>query len=188
MRVSELPEMKQVLEQYFLLLNGKRPMTGSLTTPYVATEYVTFDRAYQDTLIYRKSAETLEVYPNLEVYENFYWKNFLPSVKNAYIRTKLETDSSISFQAQRTFPAYQQTCAILQGGAEPSWEIPRAGNISLLDDKFLKVGKDSDSSLPTPSADYRGKVIRIEGGSGEADHVYMCLKQADESYVWSQLD
>jgi len=56
--------------------------------------------------------------------------------------------------------------------------------ISIADDKFIKIGKDSDGVLPTPSADYRGKMIMIEGGSGVADKLYICLKSSLDTYSW----
>ena len=66
-------------------------------------------------------------------------------------------------------------------------DISRAGNITFLDDKFLKIGKDSDGTLPTPDASYRGKMIRVEGGAGVADKLYMCMKSAADTYSWVQI-
>ena len=63
-------------------------------------------------------------------------------------------------------------------------DLFRAGDITLLDDKFLKIGKDSDGTLPTPDASYRGKMIRVEGGAGVADKLYMCMKSAADTYSW----
>jgi len=57
-------------------------------------------------------------------------------------------------------------------------------DFSFKDDRFLKIGRDSDGILPTPSADYRGKLIRIEGGVGEADQLLSCRKKADDTYEW----
>ena len=42
--------------------------------------------------------------------------------------------------------------------------------------------------LPEPSADLRGCVIRVEGGAETADHLYLCRKNADGTYVWVALD
>ncbi|RJS88444.1 hypothetical protein CW700_07735, partial [Candidatus Bathyarchaeota archaeon] len=39
-------------------------------------------------------------------------------------------------------------------------------------------------SLPTASAEYRGALVRVEGGEGEADHLYLCVKNAQEGYEW----
>lgn len=52
------------------------------------------------------------------------------------------------------------------------------------DDIPLGIGKDSDGMLPTPSAAYRGKMIRVEGGAGVADSLYMCMKSAADTYSW----
>lgn len=39
-------------------------------------------------------------------------------------------------------------------------------------------------ALPTASAFYRGKVAAVLGGTGAADVVYCCLKDAAEAYAW----
>lgn len=64
------------------------------------------------------------------------------------------------------------------------FRINRAGNIDLLDDNFIKIGRDSDGTLPTPSATYRGKRIRVEGGTGVADRDCFCYKRATDVYAW----
>jgi len=80
------------------------------------------------------------------------------------------------------------TIAAAVGGTDNAYlRIDRAGDITFLDDKFLKVGKDSDGALPAASASYRGKMIRVEGGSGTPDRLYMCMKKADDSYEWTQV-
>jgi len=60
-------------------------------------------------------------------------------------------------------------------------------DLIMTDDRFLKIGLDSDGELPTPDETYRGKMIRVEGGPGEADKLYVCMKAADESYSWVQI-
>lgn len=40
------------------------------------------------------------------------------------------------------------------------------------------------SKLPHPSIEYRGKIIRIEGGSGVPDILYICKKNAEDNYEW----
>jgi len=57
----------------------------------------------------------------------------------------------------------------------------------LTDDNFFKVARDSDGVLPTPSAAYRGYMIRSEGAAGVADRMYMCMKKVDDSYQWVQV-
>ena len=39
-------------------------------------------------------------------------------------------------------------------------------------------------ALPTPGADWRFRMIAIPGGTGAADVVYICLKDAAEAYAW----
>jgi len=62
-----------------------------------------------------------------------------------------------------------------------------SAGIVMPDDKFIKVGKDSDGILPTADSSYRGKMIRVEGGAGVADKLYMCMKSAADTYSWVQI-
>jgi len=66
-------------------------------------------------------------------------------------------------------------------------DISRMGDLSIIEDRFLRIGKDSDGTLPTASADYRGKMIRVEGGAGVADKLYICMKTAADTYSWIQV-
>ena len=43
------------------------------------------------------------------------------------------------------------------------------------------------ASLPTASLEQRGQVVRVEGGIGVADKVYMCIKNASNTYEWKEL-
>jgi hypothetical protein len=40
------------------------------------------------------------------------------------------------------------------------------------------------TSLPTASSTYRGHMLRVEGGGGVADVLYVCQKKADNTYAW----
>ena len=42
-------------------------------------------------------------------------------------------------------------------------------------------------SLPSASATYRGVMVRVEGGSGVADRLYVCMKSASGTYSWVQV-
>jgi hypothetical protein len=42
-------------------------------------------------------------------------------------------------------------------------------------------------SLPNPDVSLRGAVIRIEGGTGVEDTLYVCKKLADDSYSWVEI-
>jgi hypothetical protein len=70
---------------------------------------------------------------------------------------------------------------------EPRLHINYAGNIIIQPDNFLQIGKDSDGALPTADASYRGKMIRVEGGAGVPDKLYMCMKSAADTYSWVQV-
>jgi hypothetical protein len=45
----------------------------------------------------------------------------------------------------------------------------------------------SVASLPTASETYRGVMVRVEGGSGVADKLYVCMKSASDAYSWVQV-
>ena len=42
-------------------------------------------------------------------------------------------------------------------------------------------------TLPAANLANRGKIVRVTGGTGTADKVYMCIKNASESYEWKEL-
>lgn len=44
------------------------------------------------------------------------------------------------------------------------------------------------TSLPAASISSRGRILRVEGGAGTADVLYICRKTASDSYEWKQLD
>lgn len=43
------------------------------------------------------------------------------------------------------------------------------------------------SVLPVASAAYRGRLLRVEGGAGVADALYICEYTAANTYNWRQL-
>lgn len=43
------------------------------------------------------------------------------------------------------------------------------------------------SALPTPEVKYRGKIYRVQGGTGTADALYICHKLANDTYEWIQI-
>jgi len=51
--------------------------------------------------------------------------------------------------------------------------------------QYLLSGKVA--SLPTADSSYRGKIIRVEGGAGVADKLYVCMKSASDAYSWVQV-
>jgi len=50
---------------------------------------------------------------------------------------------------------------------------------------LLSIG--TEKGFPPASSQYRGKIILVPGGTGVADGLYICIKQADESYLWAKL-
>jgi hypothetical protein len=45
----------------------------------------------------------------------------------------------------------------------------------------------SGNTLPTPSEKEAGRMVRITGGSGAADSLYICMKKADNTYGWFKM-
>jgi len=43
-------------------------------------------------------------------------------------------------------------------------------------------------TLPSASVSLRGVIYRVQGGTGVSDHVYICQKDATDTYVWVQMD
>lgn len=245
---SYLQEMKQLLQQYFLLLNGKRAMKGDLDLAgnLLLTTNLALKEESNDTFSLRNRADTAYVKLRLErlgvqcdpddttyggsldaspLKINSDWRtpfyafgqrdpagsvvayfgNMSPadtlnqSTFELLLRTSTRIRTAFAFvskfsnvvdgtrKSYATFWVYDGggVNALIFDGKEVS--IPYAGDISFLDDKFLGLGKDSDAVLPNADAGYRGKMIRIEGGAGVADHVFVCRKLADDSYEWTQL-
>ena len=49
---------------------------------------------------------------------------------------------------------------------------------------FLLLGA---SSLPPATQAERGQVRRVEGGPGDSDQIYLCIKDVDDTYEWRQI-
>lgn len=49
------------------------------------------------------------------------------------------------------------------------------------------LGRFSDTVLPAASAEYRGQFFLVEGGQGIADEMYVCLKNAADTYEWQKI-
>ncbi|HEV3050773.1 MAG TPA: hypothetical protein VGX50_10705, partial [Longimicrobium sp.] len=65
--------------------------------------------------------------------------------------------------------------------------ITRGGNFVVASDgvesdSYLRPG--AVAALPTASAQYRGRIIRVEGASGVADALYICEKNVANAYAW----
>lgn len=43
------------------------------------------------------------------------------------------------------------------------------------------------SALPTADSNLRGKLLRVEGGAGVADSLYLCIKNIGDTYEWSEI-
>jgi len=63
------------------------------------------------------------------------------------------------------------------------WGGKRFRNLGL--SLYLLLGKIA--ALPAAGATLRGKTVRVEGAAGVADVVYVCVKNADDTYSWAQV-
>jgi hypothetical protein len=164
-----------------LLLDGTRTMTGNLDvgTKGLVTTNLGIYEFTSTMLMVRNRANTA-------------WRDL--GVSSLSFRTAYGgfgcNASPIYFAANAAsggvvyFRTYYPTTYDVAKFVDGYFQIMRSGDIDLIDDKFIKIGKDSDGTLPTASADYRGKMIRVEGGAGVADTLYVCMKKADDTYAW----
>ena len=56
-----------------------------------------------------------------------------------------------------------------------------------VDDVVAASGVETGSTLPAPDATWYTKLFILIGGTGVADHLYVCLKKADGSYWWCNI-
>lgn len=89
-----------------------------------------------------------------------------------FIRTNNADNASIIGQSRRTSYGLVEIFRML-GDTEPHLLLTHA-----------KVGA---RALPTPSADFRGFIYRVEGGVGVADKFYICIKNASDVYEWQDI-
>ncbi|HEU5013944.1 MAG TPA: glycosyl hydrolase family 28-related protein [Roseiflexaceae bacterium] len=91
-------------------------------------------------------------------------------------------------QAKDNTGTYQTVWYTEAGVASPRMVLPlgvvvTAGTSRF--DSYIKLG--NVAALPTASSVLRGQVIRVEGGAGVADKLYICEKNASDAYAWRQL-
>jgi hypothetical protein len=170
-------------------LDGSLPMTGDFDlglNDLIICQDAKF-RRYSNTIVELSNiAESAMVHLRLNA---LYATQLIPVGTVFYIQNASSGNKNVIFKAYDSGGVLQE-CARLAnyyGAYSGEFQISRAGDISVLDDKFLQVGKDSDGSLPAPSASYRGKMIRVEGAEGVADRLYMCMKKADDTYGWIEI-
>ena len=132
----EFAEFKQLMKQYFFLLNGKRAMTGNF-------DLATYDIKFNDVLLDNSTANTLKLMNHAKTaYKNFTLGNiracsWYATNDSAVIRTNPSTG-----RGEMKWQGYDGgwlTC--LQLGThdvyDASVHIPRAGDITMLDTKVL---------------------------------------------------
>lgn len=96
-----------------------------------------------------------------------------------------------------TGDAYQRFA--IGSNGQYRWYDPTTGDIrdqvQIHNDFWRTWGPTTDmrfvipaqTSLPTAQAALRGALVRIEGGTGVADGVYVCVKDATDAYDWHQV-
>jgi len=103
----------------------------------------------------------------------------------AYCRTKFNTGSAIEFQSYAGSTPWT-VCATLENPANvPQFGISRAGDITMLDDKFIDLGNDTSGAAA--NATNRGKLRFVEGAGGARDRVYSCMKSDADAYSWVEI-
>jgi hypothetical protein len=50
------------------------------------------------------------------------------------------------------------------------------------------LAKQSGGSLPAAAESNRGQFFTVEGSTGVADQVYVCVKNDSDNYVWKEVD
>lgn len=78
--------------------------------------------------------------------------------------------------------AYVDT-AILRGGLAELYKLKLFGPL-LNPDQYIELGH---IIVPAASEEYRGKLCMIRYGTGDPDKVFVCLKNADDSYDWVEV-
>lgn len=68
------------------------------------------------------------------------------------------------------------------GTADPTMLVSAFSTFGIQANSPFRVG--SVASLPTASSNRRGMRVRVEGGTGEADKEYICMKTASDTYIW----
>lgn len=190
---TAVPVLKDAKYPNALLLDGSREMVsgkkiswavGANPHPYI-TNWNPFGAVYDESIYfftwnYCTFAGTSFYFNALEAIFN------LSSIKFGKDGQIILSEFDLPFKVYDGVSAYQTVMDLVRAST-PYVDILLCGDISLINDKFLKIGRDSDGTLPTPDASYRGKLIRVEGGAGVADLLYCCMKSAADTYSWVQV-
>ena len=172
----------------FLLLTGSRAMTGDLTIQHASYPGVYFNTATKTMVLYHQDDNILRlmdakgnVFRNLAVGDMYVSGNLKHTSTS-----NLRADASVWFNFQSYDSGLDQWVTNARQHLTPAYgfEIPRAGDISLLDDKFLSLG--NTGSLPTPTGSLQGSLIIKTGSSAVADQLVACL-WTGSNWAWVAL-
>ena len=204
---SFLQEMKQLLQQYFLLLNGKRAMTGKLKALDAQ-----FDLGDNVKLEIGKLTHGSAQYPEWSPTSSigtpyafikgglYVYDPTLDSVSIALLDKNLSSWSYILHDADTSNQLLisSETLDITLEGAgkitlNPPTEtiIKKCSEIEGVADGIFQVAQSL--SLPTPSLAYRGCLYVKQGitppPTPTVDELYFCRKKAEfpPAYEWIQL-
>jgi len=78
-----------------------------------------------------------------------------------------------------------QVDTINEKTADAGVTMPTAGDITMLDDKFIDLGNDTAGAAA--NAANRGKLRFVEGAGGARDRVYSCMKSDADAYSWVEI-
>jgi hypothetical protein len=143
------------------LVGGTRLRVGELLLKEVAASELHIRDGNDTTL---KHLVCSALYPSTIDF----WYN-----SGARIDARDEDGSSITLRARDTGVGLVEVAKAV-GAAEPHFHLthPKVGSVA---------------GLPTASADFRGFLYRVEGGVGVADALYICIKNATDTYEWHQI-
>jgi len=157
-----------------LLLDGSRAMTGDLVFPHLC---LVSDPTNDGTLDIMSL--TKEAYRSLRCYDLTVYASLIASSFEA-ARAVFSDDNLWGTAESLHLGADSEVLMTLwRYAVDNQW-------IEIYNDVFLQLAKITNS-LPSASDIHRGKLIRVEGGTGEKDILYLCKKKADETYAWLKL-
>ena len=119
------------------------------------------------------------------------WRILEPPLKGFVYDYFDGTYWNVAWLFDMTDADYTKWCASINARLIPSTDA--TFDLGLIDQRWQNVYLSRDlftgqrTSLPTASVDYRGCMVRVEGGTGVADKLYMCMKAAAGTYSWVQI-
>ena len=174
--------MKQLMAQYFLLLNGKRAMKGDFDcSAHEIDLYRWLSFHYADLALVAYDANRMAVMNRAgSQFKDLMALNFTVALGFR----PFTPDYPIHFNSMNAVSETVEVACILVGATQ-ALEISRAGDINFLDDKFVQLSHDS-VGIPANEGN-RGKLRFVKGVGGARDRVYQCMKSDSDVYSWVEI-